>query len=355
MLHAVIMAGGSGTRFWPLSRRNSPKQFLSLWDDRSLIQQAFDRCRPLIPPDRIHVVTGQSLASLTREHLPELPQTGLLVEPCPRNTAPCLALAALHLLAVDPEAVMLVLSADQVISTIEQFQQGVRWAVDLITRNPHRLVLFGAVPTYPATGFGYIERGQSIFPAAFEVLAFHEKPDRENAERFLRSGNCLWNCGIFTWRADRILSAILTHEPEMSAPLARIRDAIGQPQYVATLNEEFLKLKAISIDYAVLERDADIAVVEAPFVWDDVGGWEAVARLHGSDPQHNSVLARAVLLDTENSIVVGDPDVLIAVKGLRDCVVVQSGKSLLIMSRHDEQGLRQLVARIEEQGHGEFL
>ncbi|MCA8995737.1 MAG: NTP transferase domain-containing protein [Planctomycetaceae bacterium] len=356
MLHAVIMAGGSGTRFWPLSRKSQPKQFLSLDEKRSLIQHAADRCESIVPDDRLWVVTNESLGTLTRQHLPQLFEGRLLLEPCPRNTAPCLALAAMHLLAVDPEAVMLVLSADHLISTTEQFQKGAAEAHQLVQNDPERLVLFGIRPTFPATGFGYIERGTPLSADAYEVAAFREKPDSETAQAYVDSGKFYWNCGIFCWRADRILAAIEKHEPDLLEPMEKIRETlITQEGYRSALRNGFPKMKAISIDYAVLERESDIAVIEAPFSWDDIGGWEAFARLHGTNAEENVEYGNILALKTHGAILHSDPGTVVATYGMDNCIVVQAGNAVLVANRDDENAMRELIAELQRRGLNEYL
>lgn len=278
MLHGVIMAGGSGTRFWPASRRSRPKQLLTLAGERSLIQATLDRCRPWIPPDRMWVVTGALLAEETARQLPEIPRDQILVEPCGRNTAPCVGLAAVRLAARDPDATMLVLPADHVIQTSQQFRDGVEAARQLVERDPGRLVLFGVKPSFAATGYGYIERGEALAGelGAFDVRAFREKPDATTAAGYVESGQFYWNCGIFCWRASRILAGLERHEPEIYSHLRTLRDVADTPRWEPAVAAEFPLMKSISIDYAVLERDANLCVLEAPFGWDDVGSWLAL-------------------------------------------------------------------------------
>ncbi|MEZ5943760.1 MAG: mannose-1-phosphate guanylyltransferase [Planctomycetaceae bacterium] len=357
MLHAVIMAGGSGTRFWPLSRKSVPKQFLSLGGDRSLIQQAFDRCQPWIPGERTWVVTNERLADLTSDHLPEVPASQILLEPCGRNTAPCIALAAMCLLKRDPDATMLVMPADHVIGPAERFQAAVETASQLISDSPDSLVLFGVPPTYPSTGFGYIERADVIpgHSGAFQVQAFREKPNREIAEEYLRAGTFFWNCGIFVWRADQILEAIRTHEPEMAALADELKPHFGQDSWNTKLVELFPQMKSISIDFAVLERETDIAVVEAPFDWDDVGSWPALERLHSQDENGNTIVGLHRGVDTRNTIVHSTADHVVATIGIEDCIVVHTSDATLVASRQDENAIRQLIELMQNVGDESLL
>ncbi|MBW3543482.1 MAG: mannose-1-phosphate guanylyltransferase [Planctomycetes bacterium] len=359
MLHAVIMAGGSGTRFWPQSRRDRPKQLLRLAGPRAMIQATCDRLAGWIEPNRTWLVTGAAHADETRLQLPELPRDRLLIEPCGRNTAPCIGLAAIRLLAEDADAVMLVMPADHVIEPPAEFRSAVESAVDVVAREPEALVLFGVPPTYPATGFGYIERGEALAGGeerTFRVESFREKPDYTTAANYQSSGRFLWNCGIFVWRAERILAALEMYEPEMHAQLDALRPAIGTESWTEALAREFPQMNSISIDYAVLERAEGVLVREATFQWDDVGSWRALMRLLGTDDDGNTIDAIHDGLDTRGCIVRStDAGHLVATLGVQDLIVVHTPDATLVAHKSDEDGLRRLVAEIERQGHERFL
>lgn len=367
MLHAVIMAGGSGTRFWPQSRKSLPKQLLRLVGERTLIQSAVDRIvstpPPLtkgepegVPPERIWIVTNAAQAGETRRQLPELPADNLLVEPCGRNTAPCIGLAAIELLARDPDAVMLVMPADHVIRPDDVFRAAVRQAAQIVARDPAAFVLFGVPPTEPATGFGYIERGSPLdVRGGYQVQAFKEKPTREVAQQYVAAGTYYWNCGIFVWRADSILQSLARHEPEIHARLQSLAGQIGSPGWTAALAAEFPRMKSISIDYAVLERSSHVTVLEAQFEWDDVGSWQALPRLLGQDADGNTVDGLHVGFDTRGCIIRSDPAHLVATIGLEDFIVVHTPEATLVAKKDDENALRRLVAELEQRGLGKFL
>ncbi|QDU41529.1 Mannose-1-phosphate guanylyltransferase [Maioricimonas rarisocia] len=358
MLHAVIMAGGSGTRFWPESRQSMPKQFLRLAGDRSMIQGTLDRCTPWIDPGNAWVVTNAVQADETARHLPEVPRDQILVEPCARNTAPCIGLAAIHLQRQDPEAVMLVMPADHVIGPPPVFREAVESAAKLVTDDPERLVLFGVPPNYPATGFGYIERGDAVAGSdrAYAVASFREKPDRDVAEEYVESGRFYWNCGIFVWKASRILDALQTHEPEMHAALQRLAEQIGTPGWQEALEKEFPTMNSISIDYAVLERErGSLCVLEAPFRWDDVGSWHAMPRLHGQDDDGNTVLGTHCGVETRNCVIRSSDDHMIATLGLDGCIIVHTSDATLVAQTDDENAIKQLVSRLKESGHERLL
>jgi mannose-1-phosphate guanylyltransferase len=357
MLHAVILAGGSGTRFWPLSRRTLPKQFLQFGGDRTLLQQTADRCRACIPTERTWIVTGETYAAETLRQLPEWNREQVLLEPCGRNTAPCIGLAAMQLLAVDPDAVMLVAPADHVIRTDEQFRTSVEQAVAVVDQAPESLVLFGVRPTYPATGFGYIQRGTDWpdQPGAFRVATFREKPDLATAQQYVAANEYFWNCGLFVWRAATILELLERHQPEIASRLQRLQAVIGTEKWNETLATEFPPMPSISIDYAVLERANSVAVVPAAFDWDDVGSWQALARLLPADADGNTIAGRFCGLNSTGCIVRTSAEHLVATFGVRDLIIVQTPDATLVADKRDENSLRQLIAELERRGLSEFL
>lgn len=353
MLHAVIMAGGSGTRFWPLSRSETPKQLLNLAGDRTMIQQAFDRCIGIIPAERVWVVTNIRQLAATREQLPEIPASNFLAEPMARNTAPCIGLAAIHLQARDPQAQMLIMPADHVIAPTEGFHAAVHKAQELIEAHPDWLSLFGVVPFFPSTGFGYIERGkvlQSNGSPVFEVESFREKPDHETATQYLKRGNFFWNCGIFVWQAQTILNAIHQYEPAIAQHLENIAAAIGTPEEQTALQREFEACPSISIDYAVLERAQKIAVVEALFDWDDVGSWQALHRLQGTDQSGNTIVGNHLGIDTHKCVVRSSGHHLIATLGMHNCIIVHTPDVTLVADKEDENAIKQLIEALRSKG-----
>ena len=350
MLHAVIMAGGSGTRFWPASRKGYPKQFLSLFGGRSLIQQTWDRCLGFTDSARCWVVTGALHADLVREQLPDLPAENLLVEPCPRNTAAAIGLAAVRLRSRDPDAVMAVLPSDHLIAPNEEFAASVATTAQVVESSPESLLLFGIRPTFPATGYGYIEVGDPLpgTSTVRRVARFREKPDRATAESFLESGRFLWNGGIFVWRGVRILETLARHEPNLAEGLEQI--AAGS-DWDAAVKTGFPSLKSISIDYAVLEREAaSCAVVEAGFQWDDVGSWEAVARRQTAGAEGNVVEGLHRGIDSRGTIVQTTADHLVATIGVEDLLIVHTPDATLVARRNDEEGLRRLIETLKSSG-----
>lgn len=353
MLHAVVMAGGSGTRFWPLSRRGLPKQLLRVVGPQTLLQATCERAAQVVPVERTWIVTGESLVDETRRQVPRVSADRVLAEPVGRNTAPCIGLAAERILADDPAATLLVLPADHVVSPPEAFAESVRAGETLLSGDPRRLVLWGVPPTYPATGFGYLEQGAAVseVPAAWRVARFCEKPDRALAEQFVASGKHFWNSGIFLWRAATILDRLAACEPELRADLRQLAAAAAQAGWPASVLQGFPRLKSISIDYAVLERTPDdVVMLRAPFAWDDVGGWAALGRWLPRDAVDNAVAGTHVGIDTARCVVRGEPDHLIATVGVEDLVIVQTPDATLVARRDDEEGLRRLIEQLRARG-----
>lgn len=365
MLHAIIMAGGSGTRFWPESRDLRPKQLLRFIGERSMIQATVDRLKGLVPPERMLIATNAKLAGAIGEQLPELPAAAILGEPCKRDTAPCIGLAALMVSRHDAEATMAVMPSDHVIGPDEAFHQAIELAAALVDESPARIVTFGIRPTYPAEIFGYIERGalletvaatkHAAIAPAYQVRQFREKPKADVARAYVESGSFYWNSGIFVWRAATILSALREHQPEMYERLQRIADSFGKPDYQGVLEREFAAIRGVSIDYAVMEHAADVAVIEAPYRWDDVGSWRALARLHGTDENGNTIIGRHLAVNTSGSIIRGADDHLIVALGLKDCVIVRTPDATLVANKHDEESIRQVVQLLQEKGWTELL
>jgi len=260
---------------------------------------------------------------------------------------------------------MVMMPADHVIASEESFRDAIRLAAALIEQRPSRLVTFGIRPTYPAETFGYIERGEVLAaaaggalrdpPAVFRVKRFHEKPKAEVAREYLQAGTFYWNSGIFLWKARTILDALARFQPEMYARLERIGAAAGTPEYSQVLDREFAAIRPISIDFAVMERAEEVVVIEAPFDWDDVGSWQAVARLCGTDPQGNTIVAKHLGVNTRGTIVRGPDDHLIVTVGLSDCIIVHTPDATLVAAKQDEESIRQVVKLLEERGGREFL
>lgn len=357
MLHVLIMAGGSGTRFWPESRSQRPKQLLNMLGARTMLQSTFDRLGDLAPPERILVATTAALAGPIAEQLPELPPGSILVEPCKRDTAPCIGLAAGSVLRRDPDAILAVMPSDHVIAPDDRFQAAIRQAEALVRARPGRIVTFGIRPSYPAETFGYIERAEPLasIDSAYRVARFHEKPAAAVAQDYVAAGTFYWNSGIFVFSARAIVDALGEHQPELAAHLAAINAAEGRPDYQDTLERQFTAIRPISIDYAVMEHASDIVVIEAPFAWDDLGSWQALGRLRGADAHGNTVAGKHLAVDTRGSIIRSTDDHLIVTLGLTDCIVVHTPDATLIARRSQEEAIRKVVALLAERGWTEYL
>jgi mannose-1-phosphate guanylyltransferase len=356
------MAGGSGTRLWPLSRAERPKQLLDVitaadGSVHSLLVEAFQRLRAVLPADRIWVCTAARYGAMVQAALPELRSDRLILEPVARDTANAVGLTAALVADVDPDAELAVVSADHVIRPVERFAATLQTAYDALAVRPDSLVTLGITPTSPATGFGYVQRGAPTeVPGVSEAAAFREKPDRATAEAYLASGEYLWNSGMFVWRAQTVLDALAEHLPETAAGLRRIVAAAPGPDRDAVLSEVFPALPKISVDYAVLEPAAAqpgrVLVADLDVDWLDVGSWPALASTLETDGAGNAVRGLTVVLDGSGNIVLSDdPDHVVALVGVRDSVVVHTADVTMVCPVSDAERVKQLLAAVEER-HG---
>ncbi|RMH83331.1 MAG: mannose-1-phosphate guanylyltransferase, partial [Calditrichaeota bacterium] len=289
--YAVLMAGGVGTRFWPRSRRKSPKQVLRIFGEESLIQATYNRLSGLVDDSRLYVVTSREQKQMIHEQLPHLSEENFLLEPVGRNTAPCIGLAAIHIAAVDPEAVMIVLPADHLITEVETFRKVIRLAVDFAAQNDG-LVTLGIHPTEPATGYGYIQAGEEVYREGempvFKVKTFAEKPNLETARRFLESGDFYWNSGMFIWKASTILQEISDKLPEIYEALQEVEAALNTPRYSEQVERMYRHIKGISIDFGVMQQAREVYVIPVEMGWNDVGSWETVYSISPKDKHLNA-------------------------------------------------------------------
>ena len=358
MIHATIMAGGTGTRFWPASRRANPKQLLNLVGERTMIQATADRMEGLCNSDQLLIVTNESLVDAISEQLPAVPRDSIIGEPAKRDTAPCVGLAAALVYARDPDATMIVMPADHVIGPKEVFQDAMRHAAAVVEEDPSRIVTLGIKPDHPSENFGYIERNGSAIEGAFPtfgVLRFREKPDVETAKQFLDAGTFYWNSGIFIWKAKTVLDALEKFEPEMYGHIRKIAEAIGTDEFDQTLQTEFCAINGKSIDYAVMERYDNVSVIEAPFSWDDLGNWTAVPRLSGVNEAGNSTAGNHLEIETKGTIIRSTDDHLVVTVGLEDCIVVHTPDATLVASKEHEGAIRDVVKQLEMKQWDQFL
>jgi len=357
------MAGGSGTRLWPLSRADRPKQILPVVHGRSLLQLSYDRLRGLFPPERIFVCTGAAHARAVLENLPEMPRENLLGEPTGRDTANAIGFSAAILQRRDPEAVCAVVTADHVIEPVEKFQQSLNAAFEVVAARPRSLVTFGILPTYGHTGLGYIHRGEALnVKGAFQVQGFHEKPDKALADRFVESGRYYWNSGMFVWRCDTVLEEISVHLPGSHKGLQQIAQAWGTPQQEAVLKDVYPRLPRISIDYAVMEPasqqkgKAAVVVVEMPVDWTDVGSWPALAEILPVDEHNNAVECKTCLfLDSDDNVIFCQEDGhLISMIGVSDMIVVHTRDATLICPKDEAQRVKELSGKVKDKFGDKF-
>jgi len=352
-MYAVVMAGGSGTRFWPLSRRARPKQLLAIGTDEPLIVETAARLD--IPDDRLYVVAGRHHEAPIRELLPK---ARLLIEPCARNTAPCVGLAAIHLRARDPKAVLAVLPADHHIADVEAYRRVLRAATERARAG--EIVTLGIRPTRPETGYGYIhyDAEKSVPTRAgvsvCSVRRFVEKPPREVAERYLAAGDFLWNSGMFFFTAERILADIRRYLPAMADALDRIAAAIDTDEYEGALADEFAAIESVSIDYGVMERAENVRVVPADIGWNDVGHWAALPHFATADEAGNFTAGDVVCVDAGDNIVHTDGPT-VALVGARDLVVVATEDAVLVCPRDRAQDVRRVVDVLKADGREALL
>ena len=361
MHYGVIMAGGSGTRLWPISRGDKPKQLLRVVRGKSLLQVSYERLRGILPANQIFVCTAAAHGPLVLQDIPELPKENILGEPVGRDTANAIGYTAAVLRKRDPDAVCAVVTADHVIEPIDTFQSAIKTAFEVTAEYPNSLVTFGIVPTYGHTGLGYVHRGEGLklrsgASGAFKVLAFKEKPDKPTADRYVESGRYYWNSGMFVWRADTVLNELATHLPDSYKGLSAIADAWGTPRQDAVLNDIYPKLQKISVDFAVMEPaaqgkgKAQVMVVEMPVQWLDVGSWTTLAETLATDEHNNATDAGTVMfIDSDDNIVVStDPKHLVATIGVTDTIIVHTPDATLVCPKNDSQRVKDLVAKLKD-------
>lgn len=353
MRHAVIMAGGSGTRLWPLSRRSKPKQLLRIFGGQSLLRKSFERLNRLLPPEQIYVITARDYLPAVAAELPELPAENLIGEPCPRDTANAVGLAA-HLLELrDPDGTMGIFTADQIITPVDAFRDTLQKAFETAERHADALITFGVPPASPHTGYGYVHRGRLLSSGVYEVRQFKEKPDRATAETYVASGEYYWNSGMFVWRIGTILEQIRKHQPAMAEGQQRVAARFARNLASPEAVEQFGKLPKISVDFAIMEKADRVLVVELPCEWLDVGSWTSLAEILQADEAGNTHAApRVATLSASNNILVSESDHLIAAIGVSDLIVVHSDDATLICRREDAQRIKELLENLKET-HGE--
>lgn len=353
--YALILAGGSGTRFWPLSRNARPKQLLNLFGDTTLLNQTIARLEGLIPRENILILTNTLQESAVREVAAELPAENIFAEPAKRDTAPAVALGIALIAARNPEATMMVLPSDQLITDIDAYQSVMADALTAAENNK-ALVTIGIKPTWACPSFGYIERGDtaqidgpSLTNTPCEVTRFREKPNPELAETFLRQGNFAWNAGMFIWSVPTVTTELALHTPELANFIGEISQSTDIKQ---TVDEKFPTLTPISIDYALMEKASRVLNIEATFDWDDVGSWISIAKYLDTQGENNQTNSELAEIDSENNIVFNArKDSKVALLGVDDLIVVQTDDALLIANRHQADAIKNLTPQLPEDLH----
>lgn len=354
---AVIMAGGSGTRFWPMSRNARPKQLVRIIGDDTMIQATVARLQPLITPDRVLVITTAALAEETRKQLPMLKPEHVIAEPVGRDTAACVALAALVVEKMSPGATMILLPADQVIKPADQFQKALAAGVEVARAG--NLVTYGITPRFAATGYGYIKLAQRLGDVqgvtVNKVLGFVEKPDESTAKKYLSDGGYRWNSGIFTWNSDVVLDGLETHCTWLTDALRPVADAWGTPNFAKVLNDVYQPLKKISIDYALMEKATNICVVTADFQWDDVGSWDSLYDHLPKDA--NGVITQGDVLtqNCRDSLIVSQTKQVVTAIGVDNLSVVVTADAILLVPKGRSQQVKNVVDALKAKGRGELL
>ena len=344
MLCALIMAGGKGTRFWPLSTEEKPKQFLNLIGEETMIQMTVNRIKPIIPIERVFVCTGEMYVDLVKEQLPELPEQNIIVEPEGRNTAPCIALSAFVIKKYYKDANMIVLPSDHLISDEDEFRNVIKNADEFVKENKEAIITLGMEPTRPETGYGYIRYGKDEKVInnhkVIKVDAFVEKPNKEKAKAYIKEGNYLWNGGMFLWSADNILKQIEKYSNDTYEALKDI-EIVANEEIQELINNNYHKTEAISIDYAVMEKSDSIYVVPSRFGWDDVGSWEALDRYREKDDKGNVLVGSAKVVDSHGNLVISSSHDIV-VEGLKDIYVIENDGKILVGHKSNVANVKEL-------------
>jgi mannose-1-phosphate guanylyltransferase len=355
-LFAVILAGGTGTRLWPRSRRERPKQLLGLLSTRTMLQQTFDRIAPLIAPDHIHVITNAAYVEDVCQQLPEIPVDHVFGEPEGRGTAPPLAFAAALLSERDPDAVMVSLAADHYIQREAEFREAICAAEEIASRN--FLVTFGVKPSYPETGYGYIEAGDELEHArgwrVYRVKRFVEKPDEQTAARYIATGDYSWNSGMFIWRTSVLLEEFARYLPTLIKQLKDFAAARGTPDERETFDRVWREIESETIDVGIMEKSDRVAVLPLDVGWSDVGNWASLLTILPGDGNRNVVIGDHIGVETRNSLIYSNSR-LIATVGLSDMIVVDTDDIVLVCHREDAQKVKHLVEELKKSQREKYL
>lgn len=358
MDYIVIMAGGVGTRLWPLSRKSSPKQLQTFVGDQSMIQETFDRVKQIVPVENIIISTNDRYKQQIMEQLPEIPEKNYILEPVGRNTAPAMGLIAAYIIKRDPEAVVTTLASDHLVNNKENFINVIKAAFTTINNHPDFINTIGLKPSFAHTGLGYIEKSDPIEKIdqeqVYKVKQFVEKPNLETAQKYVDSGNFLWNASYFTWQAKNMLEIIKTHQPDIYTHLEKIINAIGTDKENQIISDEFNLMPDLAIDYIVEQLD-NVSLIPADLGWDDIGSWQVLQEIMASLSGKNVIERGNHLgLDNKNCLVYAQ-DKLIATVGLEDIVVVDTPDATLICHKNRSQDVKKIIDKLKEKGLEEYL
>ncbi len=347
--YGFIMAGGSGERFWPLSRTLRPKQCLSILGSGTMLQQSYRRLRAMLPAKRIFILTRKGIEKMVAQQLPELPKKNIVAEPTGRDTAACIVLGACLLQREDPNAVMMIVPADQAVQNPQEFIKALKSAAP-VAQAQDVLITVGVTPTEPATGYGYLQVGERFGNGApaqlYRAQRYHEKPDRSTAEAFLQSGKYVWNSGMFIWKAKTILNEMQKYLPAHANMAQKLMRAKNAREFASIAERLYAKLPKISVDYGVLEKSAKVLVMRSSLRWDDLGSWTALTRYLDADADGNSILGNAVIVDGRGNLVRSDSEHLVGVVGTQDLVIVHTRDATLVCPKNKVSELKKLVGAL---------
>ena len=354
-MHVLIMAGGYGKRFWPRSRDKNPKQFLSIFGQKSLLEDTVSRIAPLAKEENIFIVTNSAYKRKTIDLLGNIPKENIISEPIGRDTAACIGLGAVFMKKHDRNDVQVVLPADHLIENVSAFREVIKKAAR-VAQEKNCLVTIGIKPTYPNTGYGYIQYStdKNESDNIYKVKTFAEKPNLETAQRFLESGDFLWNSGIFIWKIDTILNQIETHLPELYDGLMEIEKNIDKKNVGAVIKKVYSRIRNISIDYGIMEKAKDVYVIKSDFGWSDIGSWAEVHRLGEKDSRQNVIQGNAILRESTGNLVIGKKKLITGI-GLNDMIIIDTDDILLVCPKSECQNVKELVDYIKRKGMKEFL
>lgn len=356
-LFTLIMAGGSGTRFWPRSKEAKPKQYLNLFGDESLLQSTIKRFTLFTPTENIYVVSGKSQATVLEEQTPTLPKANLIYEPVGKNTLPCIGLAAMFAEKENSDGIMVVTPSDHLIENDELFRDTVLAAVKIADVRDG-IVTIGITPTYPATGYGYVQTAENITGSEiikqFKVERFVEKPNETKAAEYLKQGGFYWNSGLFVFKISVFLDAVKQFAPALYSDLRKIQADFGNSSFEKTLDTIYRAVEGISVDYGIMEHAKNIYLVEGNFVWNDLGSWESVYLTADKDENGNAVVGESIIIDSKNSYIYSETG-LIALVGLDDVIVVQDGNTTLVCKRDKAEEIKKVVDHLKAENKNQYL